>query len=171
MAIVTEPKKPRKAPDSGPANRILSALARYHEERGDIWMGEAEIGRKGIRVDLFTIKASWKPMPTIYEIKTSRADFFRDAKWTHYLPYCQRFYFATPPGLVRKEEVPDPRAGLVEVDANGQVILIKPCKIMVPPAKNLHLMLHRLLFKYAFPLGGTKPVQPHEWNPWKKDQR
>ena len=33
------------------------------------------------------------------EIKSCRADFECDQKWTEYLDYCDEFYFATPQGF------------------------------------------------------------------------
>lgn len=66
--------------------------------------------------DILTIRKSFsKPLPTIYEIKVNRSDFLSDVnsgKWIKYLPYCQKFFFAVPRGMVRKGEVPD-GAGLI----------------------------------------------------------
>ena len=33
---------------------------------------------------------------SIIEIKTSVPDFRSDKKWPHYVPFCDRFYFAVP---------------------------------------------------------------------------
>ena len=162
MAIVP-PKKARKSPDSSKSSAIVSALMRFHEERDEICLPETEVGRTGLRADLYTIKPSWKPVPTIYEVKTSRSDFLRDDKWTSYLPFCERFYFAFPPGLVKPEEVTDKTVGIVNVTEVGTVILIRPCRKRKVHAKNIHLMLHRLLFRYVFAAGGRKPVQPNAW--------
>ena len=35
----------------------------------------------------------------IIEVKSSRADFQADRKWTEYRAYCDRFYFAAPAEL------------------------------------------------------------------------
>jgi hypothetical protein len=35
----------------------------------------------------------------IAEIKVSRADLLGDAKWPHYLDYCDRYYWAVPAGF------------------------------------------------------------------------
>ena len=37
----------------------------------------------------------------IVEIKVSRADLLGDGKWTDYLEFCDRFYWALPPALDR----------------------------------------------------------------------
>ena len=59
-----------------------------------------------------------------YEFKVSRSDFLSDQKarnkhygpavpkWKHYLKYCHLFYWVTPEGLVKPEEVEAP-AGLI----------------------------------------------------------
>lgn len=55
---------------------------------------------------------------TAYEIKTSRPDFLRElkkpAKRKAALLFSNQFYFATPTGIVKPEELP-PEAGLIEV--------------------------------------------------------
>jgi hypothetical protein len=38
-------------------------------------------------------------MLTIVEIKVSRSDLFGDQKWTDYLDYCDRFFWAVPAGF------------------------------------------------------------------------
>jgi hypothetical protein len=157
-------KPPRKSPDTTAARNIVAALVRFHEQRDEICLPETEVGRTGLRADLFTIKPSWKPVPTIYEVKTSRSDFLRDDKWTAYLPYCERFYFAFPPGLVKPEEVLDKTVGIVNVTADGTVLIIRTCRKRKVHAKNIHLMLHRLLFRYVFANGGRTPVQPSAWS-------
>lgn len=65
--------------------------------------------------DVLTLNKSYtRPAPTIYDIKVSRSDFnssFRKDKWMRYLPYCTRFYFAAPKGLLKKADIPE-KAGL-----------------------------------------------------------
>lgn len=41
-------------------------------------------------------------MMTIVEIKVSRADLLGDRKWPDYLDYCDRFFWAVPPGFARE---------------------------------------------------------------------
>jgi len=40
-----------------------------------------------------------KGLITIVEIKVSRADLLADDKWTEYLDYCDRFFWAVPAGF------------------------------------------------------------------------
>ena len=51
----------------------------------------------GRRADLMAIDA--KGCLTIVEIKVAKADFVGDGKWTDYLDYCDRFFWAVPPHL------------------------------------------------------------------------
>jgi hypothetical protein len=51
----------------------------------------------GRRADLLAIGP--KGELVIVEIKVSRADLFGDRKWTDYLEYCDRFYWAVPAGF------------------------------------------------------------------------
>ncbi|MEK0367595.1 MAG: MmcB family DNA repair protein, partial [Nitrosopumilus sp.] len=67
---------------------------------GGSWSGAYQI------LDAWVMKKSWAhPLTTGYEIKVSRADFLDDEKWTGYLPFCNEFYFVTPPKLVVPEEL------------------------------------------------------------------
>ena len=51
----------------------------------------------GRRADLMAIDG--KGALTIVEIKVARADLVGDSKWTDYLDYCDRFFWAVPPAL------------------------------------------------------------------------
>lgn len=102
------------------ADEVLVALARRHQR--DLFITEVKTGPSHVpagvllRLDAVAIARSWAhPTITAYEVKVDRHDYLADSKWDGYLPYCHRFYFAVPKGLVRPEEVPDP-AGLVWVD-------------------------------------------------------
>ena len=48
------------------------------------------------------------------EIKSSRADFQADHKWHEYLDWCDRLYFAVPPGF--PEELLPLEHGLIRTD-------------------------------------------------------
>ena len=56
----------------------------------------------GRRADMMAIDA--KGQLVIVEIKVSRADLLGDQKWTDYLDYCDRFFWAVPPHLARSEQ-------------------------------------------------------------------
>src|SRR3569833_3832456 len=51
----------------------------------------------GRRADLMAIDA--KGGLTIVEIKVAKSDLLGDGKWTDYLEFCDRFFWAVPPHL------------------------------------------------------------------------
>lgn len=91
---------------------------------------EASVGGRGDRssmrrLDFLAIAPSWSSQATIgFEVKVTRADFVGDNKWPEYLPYCDRFWFVTAPGVVRAGEIPD-NVGWMEASKNGRVLLTK----------------------------------------------
>lgn len=108
---------------------LAADLTRTRWESGDIAAQEVNLGPKsGVKLgtrgqaDVVSIRPSWsKPRPTTYEVKVSRSDFLSDIrseKWKRYLPWSKRFYFATPRGLVEKDEMPK-GVGLMYRNENG----------------------------------------------------
>lgn len=61
--------------------------------------------------DVMVMRCSYtRPDCTIFEVKTSRADFqgdVRRGKWKSYLPMCSRLLFAAPAGVIRREDLPE----------------------------------------------------------------
>ncbi len=61
----------------------------------------------------------------IYEVKQSRADFLSDIrskKWQSYLPFCHRFYFAAPSGIIKKEDTPADCGLIIRGDTGWKVM-------------------------------------------------
>ena len=75
--------------------------------------------RNNRRVDLMGL--SKKGDVIIVEIKCARGDLLGDTKWTEYLEYCDRFYWAIPPGLMcdelNQERFLPERSGLIVADS------------------------------------------------------
>lgn len=67
--------------------------------RNGIWCASEVALKNGRRADLMGIDA--KGLIVIVEIKVARGDLLGDTKWPDYLDYCDRFYWAVPPGLDR----------------------------------------------------------------------
>lgn len=87
-------------------------------------VSEVSLGN-GRRADLMGLCP--RGFVTIVEIKVSRADLLGDAKWTEYLDYCDRFFWAIPAGfdatlLDRPELLPE-RAGLIVADRYDAAIV------------------------------------------------
>lgn len=93
--------------------------------RNDTWCIAEMALRCGRRADLMGIDARGRIV--IVEIKVSRADLLGDAKWTDYLDYCDRFYWALAPHLDRavlesEAFLPD-RCGVIAADGYDAEIL------------------------------------------------
>ena len=72
----------------------------------------------GRRADMMAIDQ--KGILTIVEIKVAKADLLGDGKWTDYLDYCDRFYWAVPAGFALEPFDDEARgcdhAGLIVAD-------------------------------------------------------
>lgn len=94
---------------------ILEALRTRHAD--SLWASELAFDGGARRCDFWTISANSSAgfQATAHEIKISRADFKRDthAKQRQARLFSDRFYYVTPVGLIRPEELPD-WAGLIE---------------------------------------------------------
>lgn len=103
--------------DAEKTEAILAVLKDNH--RMDIWVTELAFSGGARRCDLWTLSPhrSKGYLARAYEIKVSRADWKRDhaIKQRQARLFSDEFYYVTPPGLIKKEEVPD-WAGLIEID-------------------------------------------------------
>lgn len=92
--------------------------------------------RNGRRADLMGLCP--KGMVTIVEVKVSRADLLGDAKWTDYLDYCDRFFWAVPEALARllerEDKLPE-RAGLIVADHYDAAIVREAALVPLAPAR------------------------------------
>lgn len=99
-------------------------------------VGEVSLGN-GRRADLMGLCS--KGMVTIVEVKVSRADLLGDAKWTEYLDYCDRFFWAIPAGfdaslLDRPELLPE-RAGLIVADRYDAAVVRAPIAVSLAASR------------------------------------
>ncbi len=110
------------------SDHILKLLRAKHSE--DVFVSQCKdgpsqsVGSFG-QIDAWVMPRSWShPHLSGYEIKVSRQDFIGDEKWRKYLPMCNYLYFAAPPGIIGKDELP-PEVGLYEVSTGGARIFLK----------------------------------------------
>ncbi|BCH56044.1 hypothetical protein RvVAR031_36540 [Agrobacterium vitis] len=112
-----------------------------------IWASELALSSGARRCDFWTI-APWPSkgyLATAYEIKISRADFKRDThgKQREARLFSDRFYYATPAGLLKPEEIPD-WAGLIEItDGKQKIIVAAPIRDKDAPSWELIVSLLR----------------------------
>ena len=90
----------------------------------------------GRRADLMAIDG--KGGLTIVEIKVAKADLVGDCKWTDYLDYCDRFFWAVPPALARildEERFLPAAAGLIVADRYDAAIMRDAAHRPLAPAR------------------------------------
>jgi hypothetical protein len=116
-----------------PAEQLAERLVAADVARGTarlllrhdlIAVPEVPLGN-GRRADLLALCP--KGLITIVEIKVSRADLLGDGKWTDYLDYCDRYFWAVPQGfdltLFERPDLLPERAGLIVADRYDAAIL------------------------------------------------
>lgn len=113
--------------------------------RNGIWCLTEMPLRSGRRADLMGVDAKGKII--IVEIKVSRADLLGDGKWTDYLEFCDRFYWALPPDLDRAPLdddafLPD-KCGVIAGDGYDAEIL-RPAPLLQMAAARRKVEVERL---------------------------
>lgn len=90
----------------------------------------------GRRADMMAIDG--KGALTIVEIKVAKADLLGDSKWTDYLDYCDRFFWAVPPDLAsicNGERFMPNEAGLIVADRYDAVLIREALHRPLAPAR------------------------------------
>ncbi len=105
--------------------------------RCDIWAATEVALRNGRRTDLTGVDARGHII--IVEIKTARGDLLGDQKWTEYLDFCDKFYWAVPfgfdTGIVNHEIFMPERCGLIVADAYDAEIVRSAATHALSPAR------------------------------------
>lgn len=132
---------------------IKKALAEKH--RGDFFLTEVKNGSTyfpaadGLKIlDGLAIKKSWtNPCFTGYEVKISRGDFMRDAKFYTYEELVNCLYIVCPKGMIDRTELPD-SIGLMYYDPEKKTITTRKKaiyrKIEYSPEMLLYIIYTRL---------------------------
>lgn len=115
---------------------VVRGVARLLLRHDCLTVGEVALGN-GRRADLMGLCP--KGFVTIVEVKVSRADLLADQKWTDYLDYCDRFYWAIPDTLdagllTRSGKLPE-RAGLIVADRYDAAIVREAAMIALAPSR------------------------------------
>ncbi|HEU5482088.1 MAG TPA: MmcB family DNA repair protein [Sphingomicrobium sp.] len=90
----------------------------------------------GRRADMMAICA--KGSLTIVEIKVAKADLVGDGKWTDYLHFCDRFYWAVTPQLsaiLEDERYLPQEAGLIVADRYDAALVREAAHRPLAPAR------------------------------------
>jgi hypothetical protein len=106
---------------------VVRGVSRLFLRHDLLSISEVPLGN-GRRVDLFAL--SPKGIVTIVEIKVSKADLLGDSKWTDYLDYCDRYFWAVPQGFnLDLFDLPSLRpesTGLIVADRYDAAIIREP---------------------------------------------
>src|SRR3982751_5207960 len=97
----------------------------------------------GRRADLMAIDN--KGGLTIVEIKVAKSDLLGDGKWTDYLDYGARFFWAAPPHLARileEERYLPQAAGLIVADRYDAAVIREAAHRPMAPARRKAELLH-----------------------------
>ena len=135
------------------STEIKQALANKHYK--DFFLTEVKSGSTWFTsvgdmkiLDGLAIRKSWSsPCFTGYEIKVSRSDFLRDAKFYTYEELCNCLYVVCPKGMIDRTELPE-SVGLMYYDREKKTITTKKKaiyrKIEYTPDLLLYIIYSRL---------------------------
>ena len=129
----------------------------------------------GLKIlDGLAIRKSWTaPCFTGYEVKISRSDFLRDAKFYTYEELCNCLYIVCPKGMIERTELPE-SVGLMYYDPEKKAITTRKKaifrKIEYSPELLLYIIFSRL-DSDRYPFFSTKQEYFEEYLAGKRDNR
>ncbi len=150
---ITLPAPRRDGRQSDTAHATQRGVCRMLRQRGFASLCELPLadGRRADIMALGDMGEIW-----IVEIKSSPEDFYADHKWPFYAAFCDRLYFAIPPGMDRA--IMPPAAGLIVADSFGAEVLRDSALAPLAAARRKAVML-RFGRAAAFRLHGLADPQ------------
>jgi len=144
------------------AQAVARGVARMFHRHDIMVLPEVSL-RNRRRADLMGIDS--KGQIVIVEIKVARGDLLGDAKWTEYLEYCDRFYWALPIGFdaspVSGSDFLPERTGLIIADAyDAEMIRPAATNPLAPARRKTETMrlARRAMQRAAISDGWIDPV-------------
>ena len=144
------------------AQAVARGVARMFLRYDVLLLPEVSLRNKR-RADLMGIDA--KGQIVIVEIKVARSDLLGDNKWTEYLEYCDRFYWALPIGFdASPVDGPDflpERTGVIIADAyDAEMVRPAATNALAPARRKTETMLlaRRAMRRSAISDGWISPV-------------
>ena len=123
-------KPPMLMPTLSPGRLLARGVSR-HLRSHDFVSVEELVPTSGLRVDVMALGPRGEIW--IVECKSSRADFQSDAKWTGYLDWCDRFFWAVGPDF--PTELLPADSGLIIADSYDAEILAMGPEAKLAPAR------------------------------------
>jgi hypothetical protein len=118
-----------------PGQRLARGVCRHLRERDFAGLTEF-VPAPGLRVDVIALGP--KGEVWIVECKSSRTDFTSDRKWTGYLEWCDRFFWAIDPDFPR--DILPFESGLIVADEYDAVVERMPDATPLPAARRRALI-------------------------------
>lgn len=158
---------------------IKIALAKKHWK--DFFLTEVKSGPTQLArpcdlkiLDSLAVRKSWtNPCFTGYEVKISRSDFLRDAKFYTYEELCNCLYIVCPKGMIDRTELPE-SVGLMYYDPEKETITTRKKaifrKIEYSPEMLLYIIFSRL-DSDRYPFFSTKQEHFEEYLAGKRNNR
>lgn len=158
---------------------IKRALAEKHLK--DFFLTEVKSGPTqlvmpgGLKIlDGLAVRKSWtNPCFTGYEVKISRGDFLRDAKFYTYEELCNCLYIVCPKGMIERTELPE-SVGLMYYDPEKKTLTTRKKaifrKIDYSPEMLLYIIFSRL-DSDRYPFFSDKRQYFEEYLAGKRDNR
>lgn len=158
---------------------IKRALAEKHLK--DFFLTEVKSGPTqlvvpgGLKIlDGLAVRKSWtNPCFTGYEVKISRGDFLRDAKFYTYEELCNCLYIVCPKGMIERTELPE-SVGLMYYDPEKKTLTTRKKaifrKIEYSPEMLLYIIFSRL-DSDRYPFFSDKRQYFEEYLAGKRDNR
>ena len=125
-----------KIPNFACATDVCRGVSRLFLAHGMAALCEVPLGN-GRRADIMALDGSGRV--TIVEVKVARGDMLGDMKWPDYLDYCDRFFWAVPPGFdaspLDGEFFLPERTGVIVADRYDGAILRAAPFVPLSPAR------------------------------------
>jgi hypothetical protein len=118
------------APALAPGQRLARGVSRHLRDWDFASLPEFTPA-PGLRVDVIALGPRGEVW--IVECKSSREDFASDRKWTGYLPWCDRFFWAVDDAF--PAEILPLESGLIVADAFGAEVARLPAERPLPTAR------------------------------------
>ncbi len=123
-------------PTSDLTAHVVRGVSRLLLRHDCLAVPEVSLGN-GRRADLMGLCP--RGLVTIVEVKVSRADLLGDQKWTDYLDYCDRFYWAIPDsldaGLLDRAGKLSDRAGVIVADRYDAAVVREAGLVALSPSR------------------------------------
>ncbi len=151
---MAEPAGGDTLPGTSIAADLVRGVSRFLADAGYQSVAEFTL-RNRRRADVFALNRDGHVI--VLEIKPSEADFRADGKRPEYLPYCDAFYFAVPPGF--PDVILPADQGLIIADAYHAEIVRPAAEQKLNGTRRRHLILNFALVAAAR-LRGVEDPRP-----------